>query len=126
MEEEDMLGQLKSPLLGSNHSSGLSSLASDKANGAPDYEEDEISLDSALEHDETRKFDQFEASFQNLGAKKQASFRMNGKKEEPAVQVAITGMNLLTDKISRVEKSWLIISERGKIPKVGEKFFLKM
>ena len=35
-------------------------------------------------------------------------------------------MNLLSNKISRVEKSWLIISENNRIGAVGSKFFLRM
>ena len=44
----------------------------------------------------------------------------------PKKIVAITGMDLLHDKISKVEKSWLLISQQNRIGAVGLKFFLRM
>ena len=70
---------------------------------------DEMNADEA--EDPTRKFEAYNHSI--------------GADDASKKRVSITGTELLLcDKISRVEKSWYMISENNRIGAVGQKFFL--
>lgn len=126
--EGSMEESLKAPLLPSGGNSSLDSADAVQEDTKDDGFDDQLSMNSfddagSRNHNDIGKFDQFDAS---IGTLDTGTANMHNIRQSIMGPVAIAGMDLLGENISRVERSWLVISERNRIGAVGLKFFLKL